>query len=398
MAFALALVATAASAQPGPTEGQAADQEDFYALVAGLECADVSLACQQAVPTLFYEGWPDSLVNLLSHWEDVCGPAEPITRTLILGAIWDGAFDESLYGDEVMDFLIWYGDAARRDFPDDPGRVDPDLASGGVASPADFTEVRDQYDAFTRDLADQLLPHTAGNTPERFFCLFYAGQRREAWRLLEGEALRGTYLKRQYEWELERIALQRASTNLMVTTGFWMPSGNLALAGDHFFVGLMGEQRRQTHFLRLAGELLLGRSKYPYTVNQSEGTGRSDRFTAASFLVEAGISPVRRGAASLHLFAGLGLDWLKPFLAEDALTDVSLLNAKGLVGLGCRVGLGRFQRYFVGLDLRREWMGDRNRGGTPLDGRAWSFRLGFGLNRNSGLDRRLTGLGRPPGE
>lgn len=386
------------SAQTGAADDEAPDQigglSDIYAQLADLDCADVSLRCQETIPSLFYEGLPDSLVGLLYYWEDVCGLAEPITRTLILGAIWDGAFDESLYGDEIMDFLIWFGDPARAEFPEEYGRVDPDLASGGVASPADFTEVRDQYDAFTRDLADQLLPHTTENTPERFFCLFYAGQRRAAWRLLEGNALSGTYLQRKYDWELERMAIEREPLTILLTTGVWLPSGNLALAGDHFFLGLLGEQRKQNHFLRLAGEILLGRARYPYTVNKPEGTGRSDRFNAVSFLAEGGFTPVRRGPASLDLFAGAGVDWLNPFLAEDAPTDVSLFNTKGLVGVGCRVSLGRFQRYFVGLDARREWLGNRNDGGTPLDGRAWSFRLAFGLNRNSELDRRLQGLGR----
>lgn len=376
---------------PGDSLGQevsTGDDRDLYATLDELDCAGVSRICQETIPGLFIAGQPDSLADLLAYWESVCGPAEPITRTRILGAIWDGAFDEELYDREIIDFLIWFGDPVRQTNPGD--EPDPGLGSGDVASPADFTPVRDRFDAFTRSLADQLLPHTNRQGLEEFFCLFYSGRTSEAWRLLEGEALQDSKLKRYHDWELERISIERTPTNILITTGFWMPSGNLALAGDHFCAGLMAEQRRPAAFLRLAGDILIGRSRYPYTVHKEDYSGRSDRFNAVTVAAEGGVSVWNRGSSCVDLYAGGGMEMLVPFREESLV----LVNFKGLLGLGYRLSLGSFRKWFVGCDVRREWMTDRNDAGTPLDGRAWSLRLSFGYNRNHDLDRRLHGLGK----
>lgn len=364
---------------------------DIYAELDTLDCAGVSTLCQQTIPTLFFEGYPDSLLDLVYYWEDACGLAEPITRTLLLGAIWDGAFDEELYADEIIDFLIWYRDP-QRDQPID-GDVDPDLASGGVANPADFTPVRAQFDAFTTDLADQLLPHVPPGTVELFFCLFYSGSEEAALVLLEGPALKGTYLKRIYEWELERLDIQRETMELYWTTGFWKPTGNLDLVGHHFNVGLMGERRYNPGFWRFAGELMLGRSKNPYQVNQPEIRARSDRFNAFSGVFEGGYRPWQSGSQGADIFAGFGLEGLIPFMDVEDDQSILLFNVKALLGIGYRFSFGAHHKWIVGADLKREWVSDRNDEGTPLGGGAWSFRLSFGYNRNHDLDRRLRALG-----
>jgi hypothetical protein len=364
----------------------------LFALMDTLDCDGVSRVCQQTIPSLFFTGLPDSLLEVLYYWEDACGMAEPITRTMILGAIWDRAFVEDLYGDEIMDFLVWYEDPARLQ---GYGRdVDPDLAPGGVASEADFTTEREAFDAFTISLADQLLPHTQADTPEHFFCLFYSGRSQEAWRLLQGNALKGTYLKRQYDWELERIAIERRPYDFFVSVGYWSPRGNLAVAGEKMQLGIFLEKRTPAVFGRAGLEFLIGRTVSPYVVDQPEGRGRSDRFTVATVIIEGGITVLRSGRHGVDLFTGAGLDLLNPFLKEDAPTEVLLVNFKGVLGAGYRIGLGRHNKLSLGVDGRWEWMPDRNNGGTPLDGTAWNCRLTLSYNRNHELDRRLQGLGR----
>lgn len=376
-----------------PAEAQDdAENLSGWDLLDSLDCAGVTGYCQEVVPVLFVEGRPDSLLDLIYYWEESCGRAEPITRSLVLGAIWDGGFTEDLYEDEIIDFLIWYRDPARDDFP--RGEVDSDQASGGVASEADFVEGRERFDAFTRDLADQLLPHVANESLEQFFCLFYSGRHQAAWKLLAGDALRETYLKRVYEWELERISLERSPANLYFTAGYWMPSGNQTWAGNHPVVGVMIEQQGKPIFWRFSADLLIGRSKNVYTVDQPEYSGRSDRFNVFSLLAEGGFSPWKRGSYRLQLYAGGGIDFLLPFMNVSDEESVALYNLKGVVGAGYRISMGPFRKWMAGLDLRREWVQDRNEGGTPMDGQAWSVRLSFGYNRNHDLDRRLRGLGR----
>lgn len=354
---------------------QSPASDDIYVTLDSLGCPGVTEICLEVVPSLFVDAYPDSLLELLYYWEDTCGRDEPITRALVLGAIWDGAFDEDLYGDEIMDFLVQYS------YPEEDGED---------SYP---TPTRVQYDAFTIDLADQLLPHVPVDSVEQFFCLFYSDRQDEAWDLLGSGKLEGSYLNRQFEWERERISLERKKTTIIATTGYWMPSGNLALAGDHPNVGLMAEMRKKSRFYRVAGDVLMGRADYPYTVDRPERRGRSDRFNAIALMLEGGVSPWRHESQLVDVYAGVGFEGMVAFLSTDDEDSVFLTNLKGLVGVGYRRFLGNSPRFFVGLDLRREWMTDRNEGGTPLDGSAWSFRFSFGLNPNYELDRRLQSLG-----
>lgn len=321
---------------------------------------DCDLEYQEIVTSLFLQGEADSLHYLIYEWEDICGVSEPTNRTIILAAIWDGAFEEKLYKNEIIDYLIEYENLT-------PG----------------------DYEAFTASVADQLLPHTEIDSLEQFFCLFYSNRFEAARALLDGPALKGTYLKRIYEWELERISLERKPYSYMVTGGYWMPSGNRALAGNKFALGGGIETWRGPWFGRFMGDILLGRSRYPYSVDKGEYSGRSDRFNAFTFAAEGGITPWRKGPYSVGVYGGAGAEFLIPFLEED----VVLVNFKGLVGLGARMDLGPTRKWFVGLDARREWMTNSNGGGTPLDGKAWSFRIAFGYNRNHQLDSRLEALG-----
>ena len=110
------------------------------------DCSLLTAAAYGTVPLLFYEDRADSLLQLLDDWEAVCGPTEAIQRTRILGAIWDGAFAEDLYGTEIMEDLVQRG---------------AEFRDGSMATP-----VRAAYDSFTVELADQLLPHQPAGTPE----------------------------------------------------------------------------------------------------------------------------------------------------------------------------------------------------------------------------------------
>ena len=364
---------------------------DIYAVMDELECPGVAGFCQELVPQLFYEARPDSVLNLLFYWEDVCGPSEPARRALILGAIWDGAFSEELYGQEIMDYLIWYVDPVRLE--DHRADFRPGLASGDVATVADFTPQRPDFDAFTTSLADQLLPHVPPGGVEQFFCLFYAGLHQDAWNMLRDNRLSGTTLQRAFNWERERLQLERAPGTVAVTANYWRPEGNLARAGQHLGVGAFYEKRPGRMFYRITGEFLLGRSRYPYLVEQDDFSERTDRFNTLTLGFEGGVQVFQHGGLKFDVFAGYGLGGTIPFMDDEdkgeQVTETVLVHALAQVGAGMRYPVDRNKRWMVGFDLSRQWLSDRNDGGSPLDGQAWNLRIGFFKNANHDLDRRL---------
>lgn len=348
------------------------DAPDFEALrprLLPLTTVRVAETAWALVPRLVVQDRPDLLAGFLQFWEDRCGSSEPVTRTRLLAAIWDGAFDEGLYDEGILADL------------DDWEFRDPELLSVG----------RRGFDDFTVVFADQLLPHQPADSLPEYFCLLYSDRADEAAALLAGPALDRSWLRWYVEHpdgaqggEVITAAAAPASASpgpgeagpatVLLTVGTWRPRGDVSLAGSHVLVGAVIEQRLGPWFVRVPVEVRLGRTDRPYQVDQDGVRGRSDRFDAVYAGVEAGRPLAHAGPAWLEGFVGLGYDGIRPFREQDVMLATLNLN----LGLGLRwQAPGR--PWVLGLDGRREWLGTRNEGPDSLAGGAWSLRLGAGL-------------------
>lgn len=349
------------------TDSLLLDAVDFGELrphLLNLTTARVAAAAWELVPRLVTQGRPDLLVGFLGFWEDRCGSSEPVVRTRLLGAIWDGAFDEGLYDGGIVD----------------------DLDAWLQRSPRFMSEGRLAFDRFTVAFADQLLPHQpAGSLPE-YFCLIYSDRVDEAADLLRGDDLADTWLR----WYVDhpggadggQVVPARdeaddegatGPSSLLLTVGSWRPRGDVALAGRHVLVGGVLEQELGAWFARLALEVRLGRTDRPYLVDQDGVRALSDRFDAVYAGLEGGRALWRAGRLRLDGFAGLGYDGIRPFLEQD----IMLATVNLSLGLGLRWQPAPAP-WFLGLDLRREWLGTRNEGPDSLGGGAVSARMGLG--------------------
>ncbi len=354
---------------------------------AGVDCWEMSRLVYQAVPDLIYGDQPDSLLSVLLDWEASCGEAEPVMRLKILAAIWDGAFEEAIYSSRIIDALIWRYDPNRQKKV--TGRVDPGLASGDIAGPADFAFGIASFDSFTTDWADQLLPHTSVGTVEEFFCLFYSGKVDLAYEMLHGQDLSGSDLRWYYQREMSFLGQEKARPEVALTGGYWRPHEDLLRVGDHAQWGVLLGVRHDRWLGRLVFEFRPGRTDYPYLVNNDNYEGRSNRFDNFYFGLEVGREVVNYGPHRVDIFGGLGFDGIKPFWEEDLVLGTVNIN----FGFGYRVFLGRGRSWVAGVDYRLESIGVRNSGGTNLSGDANCLRFSFGYSFDSGEGRRVSGLG-----
>lgn len=378
--FLVAALPNSATAAEDPAEAPAAawsdslllDAPGFEALrpdLLTLTAARVAETAWALVPRLIELDRPDLLVDFLQFWQDRCGGSEPLTRTRILGAIWDGSFDESLYDDSIS----W------------------DLDDWELRDPEQLTTGHRSFDAFTVSFADQLLPHQPDGSLPQYFCLLYSDRPQQAAALLAEDSLADTWLRWYVEHPGESPGGQvilaadgsgdeipgspgAGPSSLLLTIGGWWPEGDVALAGDHVVVGALLEQRVGAWFLRLPLEVRLGRTNRPYLVDQQDIRAYSDRFDALYLGVEGGRSVARTGPVRVEAFAGMGYDGIRPFLKQDVM--LGTLNAN--LGIGLR-WLPPSGPLVAGLDVRREWLGTRNEGPDSLSGSAWSLRVGAGL-------------------
>lgn len=344
-------------------------------LLEGRSPADATYLALDAIPRAVYADDPDSLLLWLNAWEEAGGPAEPILRARILGAIWDDAFVEAMYPDDLMDLLAEFSL-----HPDGPALEQKDLSVGlqraiALGERLPVARVRGAFQECTTAFADQLLPHVGVNTPEEFFCLLYSGRADQAWALLAGDALAGTRLKLMRDARVRRLK-RVLPTFLAIEGGYWSAFNGYAFAGDHPLVGLRVGVRKGPWLASLVLETRPGRTEEPYLARQGDILGVSDRFDALLVGMELGRALPLGRRLWLEGFGGVGFDAVKPLKDEDIVLGALHLDLGG----GLRWNLDAAGRYFVSTTCRREWIRPRNTEGSALWGDAWSVRMAFGLN------------------
>jgi len=343
--------------------------DEYFAKLEDLSCTDLNGFAYGEVPRFVLSDRPDLLYEFVLYWESRCLTTEPVFRIILLGSIWDAAFDEGEYGEEVIQNLI--------------DRYDPPAKSK-------TPDLRRQYDEFTTSFADQLLPHVPVRGLEAFFCLYYSGKTAEAWALLKSDDLEDTWLRYYYDQEMLALNRNDPIPNLAATGGGWWPSGNLDFAGDKPLVGLMTGVRWPHWLVRIVFEVRVGRTTEPYWVIQPGIQDRSNRFDAILIGVEGGRILLNKGGHNLDLFVGAGFDAVEPFMDEDLVLGALNLN----VGLGYRYFLGKNRTGFLGVDGRHEWIGKRNENTDSMSGQAWSLRFCLGYAWDKGDTQRLNALTR----
>jgi hypothetical protein len=356
------------------TAGLRTDNSDFiltdelFESLENEDCPTVEGYAFRALPYWIINDDSNSVFEFLYFWEVQCGASEPLQRMWILATIWQASFDESYYDEDITEFMI--------------ERYEEERES--------HTPLRQGFDDFTVDMADQMLPHQDRGSLEEFWCLFYSGRREEAWALLDGPGLKDSWLSHYRENEAARLNKKKYYTLAMFTGGGWWPSGDMEWVGDKPMLGGLVGFRARDWLVRLAVEIRMGRTDSPYFVPGETYLGRSNRFDATYIGGEFGRVVNLTDRQAFDLFFGIGVDGVIPFQGED----VSLLGWNANVGVGYRYFLGRYHDFVLGVDVRREWVGDRNEDPYSMSGRAWSLRVGVGYAFVRDRTRTLEGLGK----
>lgn len=392
IALATALVAGALCVTPAAAERPVAtDPVPVPELFAeDITCRNATEIAQQFVPYFMVWDEPDSLLATLDWWQTNCGSCEPIRRTRMLAAIWDDAFTEEMYDTRVIDDLAWRYSEDRLEAQ--RTRRYSNIGWGNVASLVDFTPGAADYDAFTEDVADQLLPHVVPDSVEEFLCLFYSGRPDTAFALLRDGVLEGTELHERYFAEMEAIDVPAYRDFWGVSWGWRRAMGDLGDLGNQQTLSVFAGRRWTRWSIDLGLGVRLGRADEPYYVRDGGFYGFSDRYAGVNLAVDVGYALARFGPVYWDAVIGGAIEALNPFQNEE---DLVLTMAHGSLGTALRYEPRSDPRWFAAADWRRTWISDPPEEGTDLGGHAWSVRLALGFYLQHGEQKKLNALGGP---
>ena len=314
----------------------------------------------------------DSALLVLNDWQTACGPSEPITRTRILLAINDHAFDETIYDSTIVDDVLNYIHRMESKTPEN--------LYSGYESYFGYVPIRGEYDYFTQSLADTLLSREFDTPLELLFCQFYANIVLNPLKAIQTDTLyNNTEIKTYYRHRTEKC-LAYPGFNLNLFSGIWIPTGNASLLGNHPLIGLQGgvKFKKMTIYLTLAFKFV--NSANDYVILKDGYYDTTNYFFGGYIGLDTEREIYKRKKHEIDLLAGIGYDGFQSIKIENNNTDPNAGHS--INSLNTNFGMG--YRYFykknkyIGLQAKYNIVNYNNKGGTNLMGDCYTITISIG--------------------
>lgn len=163
--------------------------------------------------------------------------------------------------------------------------------------------------------------------------------------------------------------------------GVWVPQGNLAITGNHAYIGFkLGTSGMIPHVgIAFSSMARLGRMPDLIDVKAGDSIYRSRGYTAAGFGIDAFYNLLRHRAHALNIEGGAGLD-IQRILSVKR-DDIHPKVKRTLVSPDINFGVGYqcwlFNTY-LGIDVKYHFLFYNNEGGTSMGGNALTIGLVLG--------------------
>ncbi len=358
---------------------------------------DVIYNIASLTPGLYKERKYDTVRQLVSYYERNYGNGVLVVPMRILLDIKDRDFKEGLVASD----------------PFRPGKVQSELEyerdilrllSGfsevceHMVQPNYYSEEQQShyipYLSLIGTLADSLKRIPDLKPAERFLLSFYAHPSDTLLRALDGIEYNGTVIQRAWRTaKADRASLRGFSLGL--TSGAWMPTGNLSLLGPKPYVGFLIGGRAPKYSIEFAMLCKFLNSANPYLVNEGDTLYTTQHHFGAYVGLDGMYELAGKRRNRLEALGGLGIDVMDVLSATGktkAPTTKTLVSVNINAGLGYRLILtdkvrvvvkyGRsvqeVKRSYLCVQVKYQYLHYNNKGGTPLDGGGWLIGLIYG--------------------
>ena len=313
----------------------------------------------------------DSALLVLNDWQTECGASEPITRTRILLALNDHAFDENIYDSTIVDDVLNYIYRMESKTP-------ADLYSG-YESYFGNVPIRGDYDYFTQNLADTLLSRGFDTPLELLFCQFYANIVTNPLKAIQTDALYNSTDIKTYYLQRANKCLSYIGYNINFFTGAWIPTGNASLLGTHPLIGIQGgiKYKKMTYNLTLAFKL--GQSANDYVILKDGYYDTTNYFLGGYVGLDIDREIYKGRKNEIDLLAGIGYDGFESIKTDnnsDANAGHSINSLNTNFGLGYRHFYKK--NHYIGLQAKYNIVNYNNKGGTNLMGDCYTITISIG--------------------
>lgn len=337
------------------------------------DCKDVFLNAVDLIPKLYKENAFDSVQKAVDIWKSSCGNMAEIKYTEILLSIERSTFNNSKQDSNLVALLTDYS-YAYRNFSRYNAYYVPTSA----------------YYKLSSTWAKFLLERTNLSVNEEFVCNVFAGNILEPEREIRQHKEKYTEL---YDLLHDDLANQKkgGSAEYTVVTGLWSPTGNAAVLGVHPSIGMQFGGRVDRHQLDFTLQFRFIKSANTYTVKRNNILYDLDHYLGGYIGLDYNYYFINKIKTDLGIIAGIGYDGFDIAVSGEN-NENDYLKPLSISSLNVNTGL-RFNyifnpAFYLGLQGRYHFINYGTKGGSNLNGDAFSLDLIFGFTSRPNRYRR----------
>ncbi len=325
----------------------------------------------------------DSALLVLNDWQTACGPSEPITRTRILLAISDRAFEESIYDSTIVDDVLNY---MRR-----IESTNAEKLYRNYESYFGYIPLRGDYDFFTQSIADSLLKGEFDTPLELLFCQFYANIVSDPLKEIKSNTLYDNTALKSYYMQVAQKSLSKPDYHVGLFAGTWIPTGNASLLGVHPEIGMQVgiKYLKMTYNFTLAFKFL--KSANDYAIYMDGNIDTTNYFLGGYLGLDIERELFKTNKNEFDLLFGIGYDGFESVKTIENNSEASLTHPINSINTNFGLGFRHFykkNRYW-GLKAKYNILNYNNSGGTNLMGNCITISLCLGNFSNQAKENEL---------
>lgn len=351
-----------------PARGVKAQEIEVEELIVErtVSCREIAYTTSVLLQEFYEKQQHDTLHALMHHWESHCGMQEPMMRFLTLHMIATNTFYEEWYPENILQLLDDYRQAqSQADFQN----YYYDYSGW------EYYPVNPAFNAFTRQLAEELKRYEDLSPTERFFLEYYSNNFKEARDMQAEGLLAGSRLDSLYQ----EVA-KRSRRFISFSGGMWKPTGNMAVLGTRPEIGFAYAYQTSRVMFNTYFNIAFGNTRKDYQVVADQQLYNTRTFVGIALGLDFGLEVAKGKTTSLFIMPGLayrGFESLNPDPETSDLPPrfIGSLSPNLALYLRNATPKGHF-----GIQARYNLVNFKNTGGTDLSGNVFTLGLVFGFN------------------
>ena len=328
-------------------------------------CNDVFLNAVNILPKLYRQNAFDSMYSALQIWKRACGNSQEVQSVSLLLAMQQYSFTAALLDSTSIDLLNNYAN----------------YFVIYQRNTALLFKGQTEFYKLCSIWAKLLMEQKTLDDNERFICGVFTGSIIDP--LNEIKTHPEKYPQLAELLKHKDAALRNGyRSNLAFLAGIWMPKNDLQILGKHAAIGFQLGFRDAHNQFDFTLQFRFLQSANPYFVNRNNVLYESQHFFGGYIGIDYTYYLVSKQSYDFGVLAGIGYDGFDIFSSDynnQNLKPLSIgsFNANG----GIKYNLFISPTFYIGLQGRYNLINYSNRGGTSLQGNAFSIDLIFGGNK-----------------